>query len=257
MPKVNVGDLYNKQVRDRIKAKFDAFSPHLDERQQRMFAAIEAETLGRNGVSIVSDVTGLTATQIRAGSRDLYTAPKTVATSKTAKATKASSSEEAPKRRGRPKTKPNTDTTAKKGRGRPSVVSADTDEKTEEAPKRRGRPKTKPNTDTTAKKGRGRPRKVVDEGESTLDLPSIDDDIVVDIAEEVDVTNYESNIEELVEDIIINNDDDEEDELELDSAINNIVDNADDAEDDDEELDDLDLDEFDEDIDLDEDEDEE
>ena len=219
MPKVNVGDLYNKQVRDRIKAKFDAFSPHLDERQQRMFAAIEAETLGRNGVSIVSDVTGLTATQIRAGSRDLYTAPKTVATSKTAKATKASSSEE--------------------------------------APKRRGRPKTKPNTDTTAKKGRGRPRKVVDEGESTLDLPSIDDDIVVDIAEEVDVTNYESNIEELVEDIIINNDDDEEDELELDSAINNIVDNADDAEDDDEELDDLDLDEFDEDIDLDEDEDEE
>jgi len=42
-----------------IKARFEALSPHLDERGRRLFAASEARAAGYGGIMAVSEVTGI------------------------------------------------------------------------------------------------------------------------------------------------------------------------------------------------------
>jgi hypothetical protein len=50
-----------------LKAKFNALSPRLDEATLRLWAAAEARSLGRGGVSVVARVTGLSRTTVYAG----------------------------------------------------------------------------------------------------------------------------------------------------------------------------------------------
>jgi len=43
---------------EKLQHKFDTLFPHLNERQQHLVAAFDAQQLGRGGISIVSRVTG-------------------------------------------------------------------------------------------------------------------------------------------------------------------------------------------------------
>ncbi len=54
-----------------IKARFDALSPFLDERERRLFAASEARAAGRGGIEAVSRVTGIGRSTIARGLADL------------------------------------------------------------------------------------------------------------------------------------------------------------------------------------------
>jgi len=56
---------------ERIRAKYQALSPVLDERSRRQWAAAEASVLGWGGVSAVSVATGLARNTITAGIREL------------------------------------------------------------------------------------------------------------------------------------------------------------------------------------------
>ena len=54
-----------------IAAKFAPLEPFLDERTRRLWAAVEARTLGRGGIMRVAEATGLSRATIRAGLREL------------------------------------------------------------------------------------------------------------------------------------------------------------------------------------------
>src|SRR3974390_2742835 len=54
-----------------IRAKFEALGPELNERSLRRWAAVEAISLGRGGMSAVAKATGLSRNTIRAGVHDL------------------------------------------------------------------------------------------------------------------------------------------------------------------------------------------
>lgn len=54
-----------------IKRKFEALWPVLDERVTRLWAAAEADVLGRGGIAIVERATGLSRTTIRTGLEEL------------------------------------------------------------------------------------------------------------------------------------------------------------------------------------------
>jgi Rhodopirellula transposase DDE domain len=56
---------------ERIRRKFDALGPVMDERMRRHWAAAEAAELGWGGVSAVASATGLSRTTITAGLREL------------------------------------------------------------------------------------------------------------------------------------------------------------------------------------------
>jgi Rhodopirellula transposase DDE domain len=67
-----------------IEAKYQALSSRLDEASLRVWAATEARSLGRGGVSTVAKAIGMSRTTIHAGLSDLKaSAPTLVATSKT------------------------------------------------------------------------------------------------------------------------------------------------------------------------------
>jgi len=53
-----------------IAAKFASLKPLLDERARRLWAAVEARALGRGGISVVAEATGLARATIRAGLQD-------------------------------------------------------------------------------------------------------------------------------------------------------------------------------------------
>ena len=59
----------------RIRRKYRALAPELDERRRRQWAAAEARELGWGGVTIVAQATGLSRTTINAGKAGLL--PKT------------------------------------------------------------------------------------------------------------------------------------------------------------------------------------
>lgn len=50
---------------------YDKFSPHLNERQKRLLVAIEAESCGRGGVTLVSQLTGVSRSTINIGRDEL------------------------------------------------------------------------------------------------------------------------------------------------------------------------------------------
>jgi hypothetical protein len=54
-----------------VKKKYDLLQPLMTERLRRQWAACEAETLGRGGVRLVAQATGLSRTTIWAGRREL------------------------------------------------------------------------------------------------------------------------------------------------------------------------------------------
>src|SRR5262245_31188147 len=56
---------------DRIRRKFEVMSLVLDERQLRLWAAAEAEALGRGGLKAVMDATGIWNRRIETGKREL------------------------------------------------------------------------------------------------------------------------------------------------------------------------------------------
>jgi hypothetical protein len=56
---------------ERIRRKFNALGPVMDERMRRQWAAAEATELGWGGVSAVADATGLSRTTVTAGLRAL------------------------------------------------------------------------------------------------------------------------------------------------------------------------------------------
>ena len=56
---------------DAIRMKFKALAPVMDERMTRLWAAAEAQSLGRGGVRAVTEATGIRGKRIRAGARDL------------------------------------------------------------------------------------------------------------------------------------------------------------------------------------------
>lgn len=53
-----------------IKQKYEALKPYMDERLRRMWAAAEAQAMGRGGISAASLATGLTRKTIRTGLRE-------------------------------------------------------------------------------------------------------------------------------------------------------------------------------------------
>lgn len=55
-----------------IRQRYELLAPSLNERQRRLWAAAEAEALGRGGVSLVARATGLTRKRINNGRRDLH-----------------------------------------------------------------------------------------------------------------------------------------------------------------------------------------
>jgi hypothetical protein len=63
--------MHDATVVERIRRKFRALGPVVDERSRRQWAAAEAQALGYGGVSAVSRATGLARDTIRAGVREL------------------------------------------------------------------------------------------------------------------------------------------------------------------------------------------
>ncbi|MBD2508680.1 ISAzo13 family transposase, partial [Nostoc muscorum FACHB-395] len=59
------------EIVEAIKTKCEYFSPYLNEKTRRIWAAIEAQILGRGGVSQVSLATGLSRTTIYVGLKEL------------------------------------------------------------------------------------------------------------------------------------------------------------------------------------------
>src|SRR5437870_6602877 len=60
-------------LRATIQAKFNALSTIMDERVRRRWAAAEADSLGRGGISLVAQATGLSRTTIHSGIAELRT----------------------------------------------------------------------------------------------------------------------------------------------------------------------------------------
>jgi hypothetical protein len=56
---------------DAVRTKYELLQPLMTERLRRQWAACEADTLGRGGVSLVAQATGLSRTTIWAGRREL------------------------------------------------------------------------------------------------------------------------------------------------------------------------------------------
>jgi hypothetical protein len=59
-----------------IRARYAALSPPLDERGRRVFAATEAKTAGYGGIAAVSLATGIAASTIGRGLRELAATDK-------------------------------------------------------------------------------------------------------------------------------------------------------------------------------------
>ena len=63
--------MHDAETIERIRCKFLALAPVMDERIRRQWAASEAAALGRGGVTAVADATGLAWNTIKAGMREL------------------------------------------------------------------------------------------------------------------------------------------------------------------------------------------
>jgi hypothetical protein len=55
-----------------VRTKFELLRPLMTERLRRQWAAVEAQTLGRGGASVVAEATGLSRTALWAGKRELH-----------------------------------------------------------------------------------------------------------------------------------------------------------------------------------------
>jgi hypothetical protein len=73
-----------------IEAKFKALSPRLDEATLRLWAAAEARSIGRGGVSVVAKAVGLSRTTVYAGISEIEASMKRKGRSKTSAQTSGS-----------------------------------------------------------------------------------------------------------------------------------------------------------------------
>lgn len=67
--------MLKKTVVEIIKDKFQTIAPHLSEKTQRIWAAIEAQSLGRGGITYVNQATGLSRTTIYEGIKESAKVP--------------------------------------------------------------------------------------------------------------------------------------------------------------------------------------
>ncbi|MFH0874861.1 MAG: ISAzo13 family transposase, partial [archaeon] len=63
---------------EKIKQKYEALSPFLNERSRRIFAATEAKSIGRGGITIVSKATGLNRNTIARGIKEISVGKSTL-----------------------------------------------------------------------------------------------------------------------------------------------------------------------------------
>jgi transposase len=56
---------------DRMRVRFQALRPHLDEKGRRLWAASEAKAIGRGGIKVVHEITGVSRSVISQGIREL------------------------------------------------------------------------------------------------------------------------------------------------------------------------------------------
>jgi hypothetical protein len=63
--------MHDAQVIERIRQKYIALTPLMDERTRRQWAAAEAQALGWGGISVLSQTTGLARNTIKAGIKEL------------------------------------------------------------------------------------------------------------------------------------------------------------------------------------------
>ena len=54
-----------------IRKKYQVLAPHLNERSRRLFAAVEASSIGYGGVSLVSRVTKISRRAIHVGLKEI------------------------------------------------------------------------------------------------------------------------------------------------------------------------------------------
>lgn len=81
-----------------VEAKFKALSGRLDEATLRLWAAAEARSLGRGGVSVVARVAGLSRTTVYAGLAEIEAAAKVKGKGRSKAATQPLVAASAPKR---------------------------------------------------------------------------------------------------------------------------------------------------------------
>lgn len=65
-----------KTIVETIRDKFQTIAPHLSEKTQRIWAAIEAQSLGRGGITYVNQATGLSRTTIYEGIKESAEPPQ-------------------------------------------------------------------------------------------------------------------------------------------------------------------------------------
>jgi len=65
---------------EELEQKYAALFPHLNERQQHLVAAVDAEQLGRGGIALVSRVTGFSRPTVYRAIQDLHQPPLPVGT---------------------------------------------------------------------------------------------------------------------------------------------------------------------------------
>src|SRR3990172_2355727 len=65
---------------EKIKVKYEHLRPHLDEKVLRLWAAVEAQSLGRGGITQVSEATSLSRTTIYVGVSELESGEADIAT---------------------------------------------------------------------------------------------------------------------------------------------------------------------------------
>ena len=63
-------------VTQTVQGKFNVLRPLLDERTRRLWAAAEARAIGRGGIARVAEATGMSRGTVRAGVRELDSAPR-------------------------------------------------------------------------------------------------------------------------------------------------------------------------------------
>jgi hypothetical protein len=60
---------------DELEQKYASLFPHLNERQQHLVAAVDAEQLGRGGITLVSRVSGFSRPTVYRALQDLHQTP--------------------------------------------------------------------------------------------------------------------------------------------------------------------------------------
>ncbi len=68
--------MLRKTIIETIKEKFQTIAPHLSEKTQRIWAAIEAQSIGRGGITYVNQATGLSRTTIYEGIKESAEVPR-------------------------------------------------------------------------------------------------------------------------------------------------------------------------------------